>query len=329
MIDGAATSPPGGAVGRALDSIERYAALMNVGAPDEVPDEWGHWVILEAAAGAAHAFSTAEDEDLTQAARAAQVKAFQSFTITDADDDVSGATPSLTVAGIRQYVMARCVTGREIVIPQISVIDTCLQNVLSDLWNMADWSFRQKEVEITLATNGTVTLSPSVTVDKVVSDTLYYTSGEQGECVLAERDLVKVYQSDDDLDTGKPEYFRTTRSGDTVSWLFNRTADQSYTMLGTVSIQLSATSSTATMNTALGLLPAEFITIVREWVLGSVLTAVGSRRAQAVVDSAQARLDQHAYTYIATESEHKQREDYAMRRKTLGGPSHSDLGGFL
>lgn len=329
MIDNGSTVTPGGAVGRALDLVGRYAALMNVGSASAIPDEWGRWVVLEAAAQASPAFSSAEDTDLTQAARAAQVQAFQSFTITDADGELSGSTPTLTVAGVRQYVMARCVTGREIVIPQVSVIDTCLQNVLSDLWNMADWSFRQKEVEITLATNGTVTLSPSVSVDKVVSDTLYYTDGERGECVLADRDLIKRFASDDDLDTGKPEYFRTTRSGDTVSWVFSRTADKAYTMLGTVSIQLSAVSDTATMNTALGLLPSEFITIVREWVLGSVLTAMGSRRAQAVVDSAQARLDQHSHTYIATESENKQRDNYAMRSKTLGGPSYHDLGGFV
>ena len=329
MIDNGTTSSPGGAVGRAIQSIGAIAASLNIGAADEIPTEWGHWVILRAASHASHAFSVAEDEDLAQAERAAQIEAYQSFTLIDADADLSGSGVTLTVAAMRQYVLTRCVSGREILIPQISVIDTCLQNVLSDLWNMADWSFRQKEVSIALATNGTVTLTPSVTVDKVVSHTLFYTDDEQGECVLADRDLIQRFQSDNNLDTGKPEYFRTTRSGDTVSWVFNRTADQAYTMLGTVSISLSAQSDTSTMNTALALLPSEFITIVREWVYGSVLSALGSTRARAVMDAAQDRLDQNAYTYIATEDEKKQRSDYPMRRKTIGGPSWNDMGGFV
>ena len=329
MIDNGSSGSPGGAVGRAIDLVERYAALMNVGAPDEIPDEWGRWVILEAASDAAQAFSSAEDEDLTQKARNAQIRAFQSFTITDADDDVSGATPSLTVAGIRQYVMARCVSGTEVVIPQISVIDTCLQTILSDLWNMADWPFRAKEVEITLATNGTVTLDPSVTVDKVISSELYYTGGEQGKCVLADRDLIQQDLSDDELDTGKPEYFRTTRAGNTVSWLFNRTADQEYTMLGTVTVQLGATSDTTTMNTALGLLPAEFLTIVRDQVFGMVMQDMGSRRSGVIVERARQRLDNLAYSFATTENEDGQRDHTPMRRRTLGGPSRADIGGFM
>lgn len=332
IIDGgAATSPPTkGAAGRAWTALSSLARLLNLAAPDEIPDAWSRWFILEAAADAANAFSRAEDEDLAQAARVAKIEAYQTFSLLDASDEVSPSDMGLSVASVRRYVMSSAASGDAPATPNVSTVDTSLESVLSKLWNMAEWSFRRKEVTLTLATDGTVTASPSVTIDKVISSQLFYTGGERGVCQLADRETMQDWLSNDDIAAGKPEFFMTTKAGSAVTLVFNRTADQEYQMLATVSPRLGAISDTDSMNTALGLVTSEFVPMIRDWVLGSVLVRMGDRRGRGILQGATEEVESMAYTADATEAEEKTDSHRVSRRRTLGGPrGWGDCGGFV
>ena len=320
----------GGAAGRAYTTLQQYANYFNLTDADAIPDAWERWFIALACADAAHAFSTAEDEDLVQEERAARLDAISSFSLVLSDAAVDSNDLGLTVDSLRRYVYSRATSGPEPLFPQVSIVDTSIEEVVRDLWNTADWSFRTQEVSIALATNGDVTFTPTVTLDKVASPELLYTDSRGGRCLLADDEMIRQYRSMSNLTTGKPEYFRTTKSGNTVSLLFNRDADQAYTMKGKVTIRLPSMTSEAEFNTALALFPSEFVTLIRDWVLGSVLTASGSRRAASVLDKVDQRLEHLIYTADATEAEEKEDSHRTGgRRHSLGGPRWGDLGGCL
>ena len=327
MIDGNNLASPGGAVGRALTGIRQYANFLNLGAPDEIPVEWADWFVQKAASSAAAAFSVSEDEDLKQAARLAQLEAFQSFSMIASDDTSSTEDYGFEVQAVRRYVISSCVAGNKPVIPQTSVIDTSLESVINELWNMADWNFRQQEIEITVDTNGDITYSPAITLDKITTPNLLYTDGEQGSCVLVNDDTMRQWQSDDN-NTGRPEYYRTTKSGSSVSIVFNRVPDKSYTMKASATVSLPAMISVASMNMALDLFTHEFKPLVRDWVLAKVLSRLGSNRFGPIDRDVRERIETKLYSMNSTESEEKQGSRSTMRRQTLGGPGYGDMGGF-
>jgi len=328
MIDGESLGSPTGAVGRALSLLGEYANKLNLGAPDEIPSIWEHWLVKKAAADCAASFSVAEDEDLTRAAFTAQVEAFQAYSML-ASDHTTADDLGYEVQKIRRYVFTSTTSGDKPVLPQVSLIDTAIESVLSELWNMADWSFRSQDIVVNLAANGTVTYTPAVTVTKFLSPILFYTDVNGGQCVLADDEMINEWRSENDLDTGKPEYFRTSKTGSTVSLVFNRDPDDAYTMRTSVAVGTPAMASIDNLNTMLGLITNEFKPIIRDWVLGKVLARMSQRESTAILRQVHDQMDSMLYTMNASESEEKQDSYRSGRRQSLGGPSFGDSGGFV
>ena len=275
-IDGGSTPPAtGGAVARAFNILGQYANMYSVDDVSTIPDTWDAWLVNEAALQAAPAFPSAETDVIRRNKLAAMRDAIISYARTEHDDTGDGSIGTFTRPSIRGETVVNALRAhRGALYLEPEMIDSVLEDVVSEIWNEADWSFKNKFVTLTIATDGTVTASDSVSVDRIVGDRIYYDSTFGGECLAVDYETMLNYKTAS-TSSGKPNYFHLIRSGNALSWLFERTIDQEYTAKAMVTAQTPSLSDASTMDAGLAMFPTDFRPIVRDRVLATCLLRAG------------------------------------------------------
>lgn len=266
----------GGAAGRAANILVQWAnAYTSTNLTfASIPDTWLAWFIHEAAVLGLPAFPNAQGNDIRLAAERAKRDALISYASEAFDSVTAGMVGALTIASIRAYAITNAIRAQDSVVLDPPLIDSAIEEVVSEIWNEADWSFKQVVAVLTIGTDGSVTVGSGLTLDKLLDDRILYTGGAGGFCALSDWQTILDSIAGTPSD-GKPLLFHLTRTGDTLDWTFDRTPDQVYTAKGTFTIATPTMSNKATIETALGLFPSEFRPIIKNRVLAIALSHVG------------------------------------------------------
>lgn len=186
-----------------------------------------------------------------------------------------------TLAGIRSYVVNHCIrrkqsnTGtRRRLFPPIEDIDSHVQWVINYVWNIAQWNFRKRMIQITINANNSVTMTglSNETFDSVASNRLYYDGSYLGDVLeWVDSNSAPALKAKHGTATGQPQYFRTEQNGSTVTWHLFPIPDVAYTLYGTVFVTTPTLTDTTSVATAIGKFPPEFATVIRDMVLARVL----------------------------------------------------------
>lgn len=191
----------------------------------------------------------------------------------------------VTVDGIRKFVANHCIRRKESgvnqglrrrIFPPIADIDAHLQWTLVTLWNLTQWSFRARLIQITINANNSVTMTglTGETFDAVASNRFYFDSSNAGAVLeWVDKDSAPALKAMNGTTTGMPRFFRTELNGATVTWHLFPIPDQAYTLYGTVYVATPTLTALSDINTAITKFPAEFGPGIRDLVLARVLMA--------------------------------------------------------
>lgn len=272
---------PGGAAGDALLTLGQVANSFTVSdsTSTNIPDSWSRWFVTEVAMQAAPAFPTAEATDIRRNNALARRDALLSYSRADFDSTADGDIGALTIQSLRANTVIHALRMSPAVYLDTAMVDDAIETAVTEIWNEADWKFKRRLVTLTIATDGTVTASDSVLVDKIIDDRIQYDAPEGGFAISVDYETIVDYKAADTTDS-KPLYFHLLRDGDNLSWIFERTPDKEYTAKAMVTMQTPSMSSQATMNTALGSFPTDFHGVVKDRVLATVMERLGRPQTQ-------------------------------------------------
>lgn len=315
---------PGGAAGDALLVLGQVANAFTVSdsTSANIPASWSRWFITEAAMQAAPAFPTAQITDIRRNNALARRDALLSYSRSDFDSTADGDIGALTIQSIRAYVITHALRMSPSVYLDVGMVDDAIETAVAEIWKEADWKFKRKLVTLTIATDGTVTASGSVAVDKIVGDRIDYDSSFGGFAISVDYSTILDYKAETPT-AGKPLYFHLLRSGDDLSWIFERGIDQAYTAKAMVTQQTPTMSSQATMNTALGSFPSDFAGVVKDRVLMVVMERIGRRDVAGLRDKTDSKIHGLLSRYDATGGEPEWSEYDNVRPFGMGwNPGH-------
>jgi hypothetical protein len=328
-IDDSTLSPPGGAVARALNTLGQYANMYEADDTTTIPDTWLTWFIAETVMQAAPAFPSSDATELRRNLVTAKRDALVAHARQAFDNTDNGDIGAFTIASIRADTMVNALRQqRGSLFLEPSMIDAAIEEVVSEVWNDADWSFKRKQVTLTIATSGAVSSSDSVLVDKIIGDRLYYDSAFGGTCQSVDYETILDYKSSD-TSAGKPQYFHLLRDGDDLEWVFDRTPDQEYTAKALVTAQTPAMTSYATMNAGLALFPSDFRAVVKNRVLATCLMRAGRYGvANPLFDETTTKMISLLARYDDPGGQMEQSEVHGVYQQGLGwNPGHIGGGG--
>lgn len=291
-IDGAsATSPPtAGAAGRASDVLIQWANAYTTSDLTfaSIPDLWGGWFALETAASALPAFVSADGSEVRKSAQSARANALASYASVAFNSATAGLVGQLTVQSLRAYAITAAIRARDSVVIDVPLIDSAIEEVITEIWNSADWTFKTAEADLTISTSGAVTVGGSLSLDKLVGNRILYTGDDGGFAANVDRKTILDYTASE-TSNGKPLFFHLKHDPDDLDWTFDRTPDREYTAKAYFTIQTPSMMDMASMNAALAVFPTDFRSIIKNRVLGLALKYVGrvTVPAQIVADTSE------------------------------------------
>lgn len=279
-IDGGSTSASSGHAKDALDLVRRWSSFVDPTAgADAAPDAARRWFVDEVV----YAASRRLDPELVGRHREARNDSRAAFfeTYTRSDWDETSTTEGLVVnhANLRRHVLSACVRQQRPVLPAPEDIDAAVRASITGVWNKAVWSWRRQPVQIGVATDTTVTVTPSVAIKGVLHDRLIYlgsTAGTTGGTLRVVGDddigieIAKGYPA------GKPLSVSLNLAGGDLQWLFDRTPDQAYTLRAVAILECPALASSANIDTALGRIPTDLHPLIQDLAVARVLSKYGA-----------------------------------------------------
>jgi hypothetical protein len=277
----------------ALTRINQYGQWWEQAGASAAPAAWEGWFVSLTALKLAVSHRPDRIQGLRVELNDAIESALQTHSLTDATSTtITGQT--LTVPGLRYFVMNHAIrrTPRLFVPP--SDIDAHLLWVLNYLWNCAGWNFRKRQVTLTIATNSAVTtdLGVTETLDSLSSRQLYYDDTSGARIRWVSSDEMAQLRARYGTETGRPRFFRTERSGSTLSWKFAPLPDAQYTAKAECHIKGPGTLSDATsLTTELAKFPPEFGPVVRDLVLGRCLMFHSAADGRRIYEDALAQVE--------------------------------------
>lgn len=271
------------ALADALEEIEMVASCFGL-ASGSAPDEWASWFHR---LGASYASTSGSPEMAARhqqhAERAMEMCLAAYSSDANADANTYG---SFTLAQIRKDVRSRLAHLRIFV--SVNVVDQHFEDVLSELWHLAPWSFRRLPVTLTIAANGTVTAADSadaaVDYSRIDSYRLYYGDTQKGSISWADTDTMAAMKALAS-DAGRPEFFRVHRDGDDVVWTFYPAPDQEYTVRAEVSIDGPPAITASGSSSDLAGIPRAIRPILVEWLTLRIRVSSGDRQASATLNT--------------------------------------------
>lgn len=275
-----------GAGDRALSKIQQWAHFVELAGSDTAPDAWSRWLTREAAYEACVFIKPEREDDLRRHALLAQREALQTFTRSEVDGTTSVGDLAGDVGAIRRHIISRCVRMEPLVLPEPDVIDSAIKQMITRVWNDADWKFTQRLGVFTIAADGSVTVADEagdpLVIDKIVGDCLRYDSG-RGQIVSVGRDYILRHRSQETVVTGRPAYFHLQKAGSDILWLFAPKPDAEYVARAMVRLKTPAMTTIAGINAALLLIPHEVVSLMHDLCLGKVLYDLGRGEGQALM----------------------------------------------
>lgn len=257
-----------------IGQVAKY--LPGVLTDDPAPTPWEAWLVSEACAIAALSANDGRAELFRRRADRDREVAIQTYEFDTADDNTAG---SLTLLEIRKYVAWNLV--RKNIYPPLNVIDYAAQWALNEIWNMKNWGFKQRPVTITIATDETVTVSDSVSLDSLNTAKLWYTDssgiGMSISWAGAEDMAARRAAS---TDTGRPDVFRVYWEDGTLTWQFNPAPDQEYTVRTEAIISGPPAITDETSTTPFAAYPSAFVPGILDMVLARVEVKLGAPDAE-------------------------------------------------
>lgn len=283
------TGEPGGHAGDAQTKIRRYANYLLANGLDDAPSDWTQWFKWEIACNCAAGVKPERAQEYRRQRDESMVAALQTYSRVDASDATdSDGQINTTFLSIRRYVMANCVRLSPPFFAQPELIDGALKASLYTLWNMSEWSWRVvNSLTFALDTSGkTQTITVSTPVSQLYSNRLYF-DGTNHFMVHSEPDRMQ-HDLSRGLDSGRPESFRISRdkSAGTLKILLDRTPDQSYTVRGDFLAKCPDLSTfngdTGNQTDLIGLVPDDFLDVLKRMTLCRVLMDAGRREGYAM-----------------------------------------------
>lgn len=283
-LDGTTTPPtaPGGAAGEAYTVVQQYGQYFELSGATDAPAEWEPWLVAEAAYQLALTERPDRETDLDQARVRAQQRAMDTMTMISLDDAADTSGYVLNRANIIKSIQIRAVRHKPSFFPQLQSVDEAIHQVIVRLWGANDWSFTRQQVTATLATDGTVTvnMADSEAFEWVVSSKWFYkntaaTSGSffrTNDGILRWADATEMAELQAaQMTAGKPAHFRILQTGDTKTWILDRTPDAEYTIYGEVKFKQPSLASPANVDAVLGHFPTTFGPTIRDLVWSVVM----------------------------------------------------------
>lgn len=280
----------------ALTAGEAFSALSMV-------NQWAVWLTMAGAAATPDTFTPwLVDETCYRACRVLRPDRFPIFersvqrTKADALRTLSGAAIDPTAASssdaysghlqnVRKFVANYLVRLDPPLMIPMDAIDQAFYTTVNKLWKRSNWLFKRRTITLSIAADGTVTDDLSgETMDTVATRLFYYTDDSSARTKIA-------WASSDDFarirtrwgtSTGRPQYFRIQKTGDTRTWRLTPMPDAAYTLYGEVYVDGPGTPSSATSTTIFSKFPAAFWPLIRLATLAEVMEAAGHRNADAL-----------------------------------------------
>lgn len=311
-IDGGSSSDPptAGRAKDALGTINRMAQWWELTAGTGVSDAAEAWFVAEVV------FLCSLNQ---RPERIPEFKAAREQAMNDYLDSVTGTAIttgfstdvfSLTLQTLRYYVLRRIgnASRKTMVSLPPEEIDGVSMSVVTWFWYLRSWHFRRRQITITIPTTGngaspTFNTVSEETFHSFSSRLLYFLDSTTPiACRLATADQMAALKSNTQASTGRPEWFRHQESGNTGTVLWHPYPDQEYTVRAEVLIALPGTTTpgvptSATDTTVFAKIPTLFVPIIKELVLGHVMSnrGVGDQ----VLQRAMAEFETATQTYDA------------------------------
>lgn len=310
-----------GAGPRALAKIQRWAHFLQMDGSDTAPDGWERWLIHEAANEAATFLRPEIRDDLRRAAIDAQRDALQTYTRAEIDGTAPNDVATDDIGAVRRYIVSRCARLDPVCLPEPDIVDSCIKDVLTRLWNDADWKFTQRVAVLTIATDQTVTAKDEadgdITVDRIVDQELRYNNG-QGSCLVVDRDEILRWRSRQDPSTGQPLYVHLQKNGSDIQYLFEPKPDQQYVVRATVKVRTPTMTNASQLTTAIASFPHEFQPLIRRFAHAQVLLEMGRREGQVLLARVEEDLAALAPDYDSPGGEPERSREGLWLRRGLG-----------
>lgn len=192
-----------------------------------------------------------------------------------------------TYQNVRYYVVSTLLKRNPPIVLPIDLVDAAINRALTWLWNAYDWPFRRRSVTATITSASAVTFSGTDTFLSIATRRLYYSdnlSYGSAVCVWADGDemAARLSATGAAAASGRPACFRFQKAGDTPTWQFWPTPDQTYTATCEIYITGPGAPATATDATPFTKFPSEFQPWLREAALAEALGAVGDAGAEMI-----------------------------------------------
>ena len=150
LLDAAGSVPnstPGGKAGDALTRVNQYAQWWAQAGASATPDAWEHWFVAEAAYLCAVTQQPQRFPEYNSLRKGAMQAAFESFSL-DAATIATLQGQTISVQGIRFYVMDRLIRRPKPIFLSPSIIDAETQWCLNFAWNRTAWNMRRRQVRM-------------------------------------------------------------------------------------------------------------------------------------------------------------------------------------
>lgn len=330
-IDGGsdASPPTKGAAKRAVNMIAPYANAYAVASADlaSIPAEWEAWYVHEIAQLVLAAFPSADSEEIRRSADMVRRSAMLTYVSTGFGTGSFGNAGALTVEGLTAVTIMSAIRATDSGILDPAQIGHAIETVVIEVWNDADWSFKEVIASLTIGTDGSVTVGDSLALKKLIDDRILYTGDDGGFCANVDWQTMLDYKSGSPSD-GKPRLMHLQHGPNDLVWTFDRTPDKQYTAKGTFTVQAPSMSDLDSMNTALGLFPVDFRPVIKKMVLAESLRMIGRVTVPAqYIEEARQKLASLLPRYDRSASEP---ENSAYEESMIYGlgPSGGQIGGY-
>ena len=287
VIDGSGsglnTAAPGGVAGDAFKMVGMWNQWLTQAGLTTIGDYLEPWVVDETCWRAARVIRPDRYQMFRDSATFTQRQAMESFEDTpiDASANVSATSYAKTLQSLRKYAVTYLKSLDPPVYISMDAIDQAAQSVVQHVWNIKHWTFKRREVVLSIDTSSNVTVTSGLavgeTIDELATLFLYYTdsSGEGMMIEWAGADMMASQRARANVSSARPQYFRARGQGSTRVWQFWPTPDATYTVRTEVWIEGPTNFTSATTTTILDMFPNEFIPVIRRATLAEALRMTG------------------------------------------------------
>lgn len=287
VIDGdgtIGTATPGGMAGDAFKIVGMWSQWLAQAGLSAIDDTLEPWLIDEVCLRATRVLRPDRYEMFKNSRTETMRQALDAFSDTpmDATSNVSADAYALTLQSVRKYVVNYMRALEPPIFLPIEQIDQAAQIAIQRIWNSKNWSFKRREVVLSIDTSSNVTvssgLSVSETMDELATLYLYFTDagGENRRIEWADGDTMAYAKSLASMASGgRPRYFRTRGTGSSRVWTFFPTPDTTYTVRTEAWITGPTDFTTGSSTTTLSLFPADFVPVIRQAALAEAVRMTG------------------------------------------------------